>query len=141
TEQPHAEARTNCRLPVKARIGVDDMSIADTDGRIIATAQEKTSDTLEPELVALANAQVQQSSVMFDEPQGLVIRAIYVIRNADQDPIGIMEVGNILGSTFLKSIKTRSNADLALIWKGEVRASTVDFGTNTMFPSVAQVDN
>src|SRR5712692_9090746 len=140
TEQRDAEGLTNFLLPVKARIGVDDMTVADTEGRIIATAQEKISDTLEPELVTLAKAQVQQSSVLFDEPQGLVIRAIYVIRNAEQDPIGIMEVGNILGSSFLKSIKTRSNADLALIWNGQVRASTVDFGENPMFPSIAEVD-
>ena len=140
TEQRDADGLTNFLLPVKSKIGVDDMSVADNDGRIIATAQEKTSDTLEPELVSLARAQVQQSWVLFDEPQGLVIRAIYVIRNGDQEPIGTMEVGNVLGSTFLKSIKTRSNADLALIWNGQVRASTIDFGTNTMFPSVPQVD-
>src|SRR5207247_764943 len=71
---------------------------------------------------------------------GLVIRAIYVIRNANQDPIGMMEAGNVLGSDFLKSIKTRSDADLALIWNGQVRASTVDFGENPMFPSIAEVD-
>jgi len=140
TEQRDADELTNFLLPVKSKIGVDDMSVADNNGVIIATAQEKTSDTLEPELVTLAKAQVQQSWVLFDEPQGLVIRAIYVIRNADQEPIGTMEVGNILGSSFLKSIKTRSNADLALIWSGRVRASTVDFGTNTVFPSVPQVD-
>ena len=140
TEQRDADELTNFLLPVKSKIGVDDMSVADNNGVIIATAQEKTSDTLEPELVTLAKAQVQQSWVLFDEPQGLVIRAIYVIRNADQEPIGTMEVGNILGSSFLKNIKTRSNADLALIWSGRVRASTVDFGTNTVFPSVAQVD-
>ncbi len=140
TEQRDADGLTNFLLPVKSKIGVDDMSVADNNGTIIATAQEKTSDTLEPELVSLAKAQVQQSWVLFDEPQGLVIRAIYVIRNADQEPIGTMEVGNILGSSFLKSIKTRSNADLALIWSNRVRASTVDLGTNTMFPSVPQVD-
>ena len=140
TEQRDADELTNFLLPVKSKIGVDDMSVADNNGVIIATAQEKTSDTLEPELVTLAKAQVQQSWVLFDEPQGLVIRAIYVIRNADQEPIGTMEVGNILGSSFLKNIKTRSNADLALIWSGRVRASTVDFGTNTVFPSVPQVD-
>ena len=135
-----ADGLTNFLLPLKSRIGVDDMSIADNDGVIIATAQEKTSDTFQPELVTLAKAQVQQSWVLFDEPQGLVIRAIYVIRNADQDPIGMMEAGNILGTTFLKNIKTRSDADLALIWNGQVRASTVDFGADATFPSIATVD-
>ena len=140
TEAGDTDNLTNFLLVVKARIGVGDMSVGDNNGRIIAAAQERTSNTFQPELVTLAQAQVQQSAVLFDEPQGLVIRAIYVIRNADQDPIGMMEAGNVLGSDFLKSIKTRSNADLALIWNGQVRASTVDFGQNPMFPTIAEVD-
>jgi len=140
TELQDTDGLTNFLLVVKARIGVGDMSVGDNNGRIIAAAQERTSDTFQPELVTLAQAGVQQSAVLFDEPQGLVIRAIYVIRNANQDPIGMMEAGNVLGSEFLKSIKTRSDADLALIWNGQVRASTVDFGPNPMFPSIAEVD-
>ena len=140
TELGDADGLTNFLLVVKARIGVSDMSVGDNNGKIIAAAQERTSDTFQPELVTLAQAQVQQSWVLFDEPQGLVIRAIYVIRNANQDPIGMMEAGNVLGSEFLKSIKTRSDADLALIWNGQVRASTVDFGASPQFPSIAEVD-
>jgi signal transduction histidine kinase len=140
TELQDTDGLTNFLLVVKARIGVGDMSVGDNNGRIIAAAQERTGDTFQPELVTLAQAGVQQSAVLFDEPQGLVIRAIYVIRNANQDPIGMMEAGNVLGSEFLKSIKTRSDADLALIWNGQVRASTVDFGPNPMFPSIAEVD-
>jgi len=131
---------TNFLLPLKSRIGVDYIDVADNEGRIIASAQEQTSQTLQPELVTLAQAQVQQSSVLFDEPQGLVVRAIHVIFNADQEPIGMMEVGNLFGSTFLGNLKTRSAADLALIWNGQVRASTVDFGKNTMFPTITEVD-
>jgi signal transduction histidine kinase len=134
------DALTNFLLPLKARIGVDDIVVADNTGKIIGFAQEQKSDTLQPELVTLAQAQVQQSWVLFDEPEGLVIRAIHVIFNADQEPIGMMEVGNVLGSTFLTNIKTRSNADLALIWNGQVRASTVAFATNSAFPSVSEVD-
>jgi signal transduction histidine kinase/HAMP domain-containing protein len=140
TEQGDGDGLTNFLLVVKARIGVSDMSVGDNNGKIIAAAQERTSDTFQPELVTLAQAQVQQASVLFDEPQGLVIRAIYVIRNANQDPIGMMEAGNVLGSDFLIAIKTRSNADLALIWNGQVRASTVDFGPNPSFPTIAEVD-
>ncbi|TMC44515.1 MAG: HAMP domain-containing protein [Chloroflexi bacterium] len=140
TEARDRDALTNFLLPLKARIGVDDIVVADNTGKIIGFAQEQKSDTLQPELVTLAQAQVQQSWVLFDEPEGLVIRAIHVIFNADQEPIGMMEVGNVLGSTFLTNIKTRSDADLALIWNGQVRASTVDFGANAVFPSVAEVD-
>src|SRR6266550_5443858 len=134
------EGLINFLLPLKSRLVVDDMNVADNDGFIIAPAQEQLSDTLEPELVAYAKAQAQSQWVLFDEPQGLVIKAIYVIRNAETDPIGMMEVGNVLGSDFLKSIKIRSQADLALIWNGQVRASTVDFASDTAFPTTLQVD-
>jgi len=140
TEARDRDALTNFLLPLKARLVVSDMNVADNEGRIIAFAQEQPSNTLEPELVAYAKAQAQSQWVLFDEPQGLVIKAIYVIRNAETDPIGMMEVGNILGSDFLKSIKIRSQADLALIWNGQVRASTVDFASDTAFPTTLQVD-
>ena len=140
TEARDRDALTNFLLPLKARLVVSDMNVADNEGRIIAFAQEQPSNTLEPELVAYAKAQAQSQWVLFDEPQGLVIKAIYVIRNAETDPIGMMEVGNVLGSDFLKSIKIRSQADLALIWNGQVRASTVDFASDTAFPTTLQVD-
>ncbi|TME27328.1 MAG: HAMP domain-containing protein [Chloroflexi bacterium] len=140
TEARDKDGLTNFLLPLKSRIGVDYIDVADNNGQIVASAQEQTGQTLQPELVTLAQAQVQQSSVLFDEPQGLVVRAIHVIFNADQEPIGMMEVGNLFGSTFLANLRTRSEADLALIWNGQVRASTVDFGANTMFPSISEVD-
>jgi signal transduction histidine kinase len=140
TEAHDREGLINFLLPLKSRLVVDEMNVADNEGRIIAPAQEQLSDTLEPELVAYAKAQAQSQWVLFDEPQGLVIKAIYVIRNAESDPIGMMEVGNVLTSKFLQGIKTRSTADLALIWNGQVRASTVEFATNTDFPTTGQVD-
>src|SRR2546428_1131652 len=140
TEARDRDALTNFLLPLKARLVVSDMNVADNEGRIIAFAQEQPSVTLEPELVAYAKAQAQSQWVLFDEPQGLVIKAIYVICNAETDPIGMMEVGNVLGSDFLKSIKIRSQADLALIWNGQVRASTVDFASDTAFPTTLEVD-
>ena len=140
TEARDREGLINFLLPLKSRLVVDDMNVADNDGRIIAPAQEQTSDTLEPELVAYAKAQAQSQWVLFDEPQGLVIKAIFVIRNNDSDPIGMMEVGNVLTSKFLSNIKTRSQADLALIWNSQVRASTVEFAADTAFPTTVQVD-
>src|SRR5437667_192817 len=59
---------------------------------------------------------------------------------ADESAILADVAQNELGSPFLKNIKTRSDADLALIWNGQVRASTVDFGANATFPSVNEVD-
>jgi signal transduction histidine kinase len=134
------EGLINFLLPLKSRLVVDDMNVADNEGRIIAPAQEQTSEMLEPELVAYAKAQAQSQWVLFDEPQGLVIKAIFVIRNDNSDPIGMMEVGNILGSKFLKGIKTRSQVDLALIWNAQVRASTVELAADTALPSTLLVD-
>jgi signal transduction histidine kinase len=134
------EGLINFLLPLKSRLVVDDMNVADNEGKIIAPAQEQTTDSLEPELVAYAKAQAQSQWVLFDEPQGLVIKAIFVIRNDNSDPIGMMEVGNILGSKFLKGIKTRSQVDLALIWNSQVRASTVDLAGDTTLPTTLQVD-
>jgi len=60
------EGLINFLLPLKSRLVVDDMNVADNDGRIIAPAQEQTSDTLEPDLVAYAKAQAQSNWVLFD---------------------------------------------------------------------------
>jgi signal transduction histidine kinase/HAMP domain-containing protein len=129
-------------LPVKSRLDVAVMNIADMNGLIIAGAQANTRDTLEPELVRYAKAGAPGQYFLYDEPDGgLVIRAMALIRDAEANDIAILEVGARLNSEFLKDIKTRSTVDLALIWKNQVRASTVDFGSNTMFPTTVQVDN
>src|SRR5437764_972175 len=57
TEQGDVDGLTNFLLVVKARIGVGDMSVGDNNGRIIAAAQERTSETFQPELVTLDQAQ------------------------------------------------------------------------------------
>jgi signal transduction histidine kinase/HAMP domain-containing protein len=140
TERRDVEGIQAFLLPVKSRLDLDLMNVADKDGVIIAGAQENASSTLARALVTFARAGVTGQAVLFDEPAGLVIRAIYLIRDADDEVIGVMEVGNVLDSRFLAEIKSRSEADIALIWNGEVRASTVDFGSSTMFPTTGQVD-
>ncbi|MGH2472679.1 MAG: ATP-binding protein [Candidatus Limnocylindria bacterium] len=140
TQRRDVEGTQAFLLPVKSRLDVDVMNIADMNGLIIAGAQANKSDTLEPELVKYAKAGAQGQAFLYDEPEGLVIRAMALIRDAESNDIGILEVGNSLNSEFLKDIKARSTADLALIWNGQVRASTVDFGSNTMFPTTFQVD-
>ena len=141
TERRDVEGIQSFLLPVKSRLVVDLMNIADKNGVIIAGAQENAGLSLEPALVTLAKAEVTGSAVLFDEPGGLVIRAISLIRGADQEVIGVMEVGKLLDPRFLAEIKNRSEADIALIWNGQVRASTVDFGSNTMLPTTSQVDD
>ncbi len=136
-------------IPQKSRLGVDIMNVADSNGVYIAGAQDvKPGDTLRPELLALTKAGAQQSWVLYDEDDGLVTRAIFVVRGSDQEPVGVVEVGGVLGNTFLKGINTKSDAQLALIWNGKVRASTFldDKGKplaidGAAFPSVTDVDS
>jgi signal transduction histidine kinase/HAMP domain-containing protein len=135
-------------LPQKSRLNVDIMNVADDKGVYIAGAQDfKPGETLRAELLGLTVAGAQQSWVLYDEPQGLVIRAIYVIRGRDQEGIGVVEVGSVLGTPFLKGINTKSDAHLALVWNGQVRASTfADAGGKPMtvdaavFPTVGEVE-
>ena len=127
-------------LPQKSRLNVNFMNIADLDGVLIAGAQDFTpGEKLHPELVVAAKASSQQSWVLSDEPEGLVIRAIWEIRGEER--IGYMEVGGILGNDYLKSINTKSDAQLALIWNGNVRASTTEIPGDTSFPTVEQVES
>jgi signal transduction histidine kinase/HAMP domain-containing protein len=149
TEAGDKDGLTAFLLPQKSRLGVDIMNVADDKGVYIAGAQDfKPGETLRSELLALTAAGAQQSWVLYDETEGLVIRAIYVIRGKDQDPIGVIEVGGVLGNAYLKSINTKSDAQILLIWNGQVRASTfVDavgkpaMIDGSVFPSVQAVDS
>jgi len=129
-------------LPQKSRLSVSFMSVADNHGRLVAGAQDFVpGDTLLPQLVTDAEASVQQSWVLTDEPtHGLVIRAIWEIRGKDGEKIGFLEVGTILGNEYLKTINTKSDAQIALIWKGKVRAYTTPIPDETTFPTLEQVD-
>ncbi|MDP9281145.1 MAG: ATP-binding protein [Chloroflexota bacterium] len=129
-------------LPQKSRLNVDFMNVSDLHGVLLGGAQDfVTGEKLNPELVIAAEAQAQQSWILSDEPgRGLVIRAIWVIRGKEQENIGYVEVGYGLGDAYLKSINTKSDAQLALIWNGKVRASTTPIGAETTFPTVEQVD-
>jgi len=103
-------------IPQKSRLGVNLMNVADLTGVYIAGAQDvKPGESLHPELLALARAGAQQSWVLSDEADGLVIRAIFVVRRADLEPVGYVEVGGKLGNEFLRTINTNSDAQIALI--------------------------
>jgi len=136
-------------IPQKSRLGVDIMNVADMNGKYIAGAQDvKAGETLRPELLALTKAGAQQSRVLYDEAEGLVIRAIFTIRGVELEQIGVVEVGSVLGNQFLKDINTKSDAQLALVWNGKVRASTfIDAAgkavavDGAIFPAVNDVDN
>jgi signal transduction histidine kinase/HAMP domain-containing protein len=129
-------------LPQKSRLDVTFMNVADLDGVLLGGGQDfEPGATLNSELVIAAKAQSQQSWVLADEAgRGLVIRAIWVIRGSEQENIGYVELGSVLGDDYLKQINTKSDAQLALVWNGLVRASTTPISEDTTFPTVEQVD-
>jgi hypothetical protein len=91
TEARDRNGLTAFLLPQKSRLSVDIMNVADAKGVYIAGAQDfAEGETLRPELLGLTTAGAQQSWVLYDEPQGLVVRAIYVIRGAEQENIGVV---------------------------------------------------
>ena len=130
-------------LAQKSRLDVTFMNVADLDGVLIGGGQDfEPGATLHPELVIAAIAQSQQSWVLTDEAgRGLVIRAIWVVRGSEQENIGYVELGSVLGDDYLKQINTKSDAQLALVWNGNVRASTTPISEDTTFPTVEQVDS
>ena len=130
-------------LAQKSRLDVTFMNVADLDGVLVGGGQDfEPGATLHPELVIAAKAQSQQSWVLTDEAgRGLVIRAIWVVRGSEQENIGYVELGSVLGDEYLKQINTKSDAQLALVWNGNVRASTTPISEDTTFPTVEQVDS
>jgi signal transduction histidine kinase/HAMP domain-containing protein len=149
TESGDVEGLRAFLIPQKSRLAVDVMNVANLDGLYISGAQDfEAGATLKPELVSLAKAGAQSSWVLYDESDGLVIRAIWQIRGHDQEPVGVVEVGSVLGNAYLKSINTKSDAQILLVWNGTVRASTFTDSAGqplaidaSVFPSVEAVDN
>jgi signal transduction histidine kinase len=130
-------------LPQKSRLDVTFMNVADLHGVLMGGGQDfEPGARLNPDLVIAAEAQAQQSWILADEVgRGLVIRAIWVIRGSEQENIGYVELGSVLGDDYLKGINTKSDAQLALVWNGKVRASTTPIAEGTRFPTVEQVDS
>ena len=140
TEAGDSDRLTAFLLPMKQRLGVDILNVADQTGTIIGAGQDSTvGDPLPLPLFRRANAHVQQAWVILDEPEGVVLHAISPIRNDSGDPVGMMDVGVVLGPTFLKSMQLGSNAELALSWDNRVRASTLALGEAGL-PTYQEID-
>ena len=138
---------------LRTRLHIDIMNVAcasrsstcDAVGQVIATAQEEEKvPAIKPELLARAAAAYDQAWVMFDEPAGPTVRAIQPIRDDSGQTIGLLEVGAILNPTFLQSTKgagQQGDAELALLYEGNVRASTIKIDDAHDFPDDQAVEN
>ena len=130
----------------KASIGADILSYADANGRVITGGQDIAPDEkLGPDLLARANASPEQAYVLYDEPAGVTVRALSIVRD-EQDSstiLGYVMVGTVLDESFLQEIQASSDAQLAILWRGEARAATIGIGTDEVaqFPTSSDVDN
>ena len=134
----------NLLLFIKTSVGVDAISVATIGGVILVGAQDgDVGRALEPKLVARASANPDQAFILFNEPQGVVVRSLAIVRGDQTDePLGYVEAATILDPRYLKSVLPKSETQLMLIWQGALKASTLpvspaDFAS---LPTVHEVD-
>ena len=128
----------------KSSIGADILSYADASGAVITGGQDVAAgEKLGPDLLARANASPEQAYVLYDEPAGVTVRALSIVRDdANARVLGYIMVGTVLDADFLKSIQSGSDAQLAILWRGVPRGATVGIDADEVaqFPTSAEVD-
>src|SRR5258708_876221 len=132
-------------LFAKSSIGADILSYADAAGVVITGGQDiAPGEKLGPDLLARANASPEQAYVLYDEPAGVTVRALSIVRDElnSSTVLGYILVGTVLDKDFLTSIQSSSDAQLGILWRGQPRASTfgIDAAEVAQFPSTAEVD-
>jgi signal transduction histidine kinase/HAMP domain-containing protein len=131
-------------LFAKSSIGADILSYADATGAVITGGQDiAKGEKLLPDLLARANASPEQAYVLYDEPAGVTVRALSIVRDdANTKVLGYILVGTVLDEDFLKSIQSTSDAQLAVLWRGVPRAATIGIDADEVaqFPTSAEVD-
>jgi len=130
----------------KSSIGADILSYADAAGNVITGGQDLApGEKLGSDLLARANASPEQAYVLYDEPAGVTVRALSIVRDETNTNLvlGYVLVGTVLDRVFLQSVQASSDAQLAIIWRGQTRAATVGIGADeaTQFPTSQEVDN
>ena len=129
----------------KSSIGADILSFADAKGIVVTGGQDLgLGERLQQELLDRASASAEQAYVLYDEPAGVTVRALSIVRDEqNRRVIGYIVVGTVLDQDFLASIQRNSDAQLLILWRGQPRASTIlmiDDDAIPQFPSSAEVD-
>jgi len=116
----------------KASIGADILSYADATGNVVTGGQDiAPGEKLGPDLLARANASPEQAYVLYDEPAGVTVRALSIVRdNANTVVLGYVMVGTVLDESFLQAIQATSDSQLAILWRGQPRAATIGIGVS-----------
>jgi signal transduction histidine kinase/HAMP domain-containing protein len=127
----------------KSSIGADILSYADAKGNVITGGQDiLPGEKLGPDLLARANASPEQAYVLYDEPSGVTVRALSIVRDeANTIVLGYVMVGTVLDEGFLQAIQATSDSQLAILWRGQPRAATIGIGNEvSQFPTSSEVD-
>jgi len=131
---------TSFLLPMKTRFGVDELDVADSNGKIIAAAQDgSVGKDLPGSLSRHAVADSKPAWALVDGPNGVMLRAISPIRDARDNTVAWTDVGVLLGPSFLRSIQLGSHAELALSWDNQVKASTFPL-SGVRLPTYQEID-
>ncbi len=121
---------------LKSRLALDLAFVSDSNGVIVAGAQDFTpGDKLPPELVIRAQARAEQSYVIYSETRGLMIRSITPI--ASSTPLtspGYVETGSLLDDSFVKTLRASSDSEIAIIVEDQVKATTLPGLAESMLP-------
>jgi HAMP domain-containing protein len=128
-------------LPLKSRLGVDILNLSDPNGRIIGAAQDfRPGELLPPELVRRAGIRAEEAWVIKDEPQGLTVRAISIVRDHQGGSLGLVQTGFILDQDLLNTVKRGEDTELVLLLNDEVKASTIGPLNTGPFPAPDEVE-
>jgi signal transduction histidine kinase/HAMP domain-containing protein len=131
-------------LFAKSSIGADILSYADASGIVVTGGQDVApGEKLGTDLLARANASPEQAYVLYDEPSGVTVRALSIVRDESNTRVlGYVMVGTILDEDFLRSIQSASDAQVAILWRSQPRAATITLDADEVaqFPTSAEVD-
>jgi len=121
-------------IPLKSRLALDLAFVSDPNGKIIAGAQDfNPGDTLPPELVIRAQAGAEASYVISAEPSGLMIRAITPISGGSQSGVpGYVETGALLNDSFLRTLRSSSDSEIAIVVDRQIKVSTVPIDASVL---------
>jgi len=137
-------------LPLKGRLGLDIVDVADPQtGLIIAAAQDTApAERLAPALLARMNARVESAWILDNSPGGLYVRAIAPVRAGANSVVAVVQTGVLIDDRLLSSLKElpdRTNTDaslaqLAIAWEGQASAVTIPALRALSMPSTDEID-
>jgi diguanylate cyclase (GGDEF)-like protein/PAS domain S-box-containing protein len=130
---PDKQSSRAMLIALKSQLDLDILNVADTDGHVLARAQDQLPQArVQPSLLEPFAAHAEQSWILSDEPGGLTLRAAAPVHQGSV-LIGIVEAGVALDRDFLQPAGRIGQLEpdllapqLALFWNGILCAASFD---------------